>query len=1054
MAIRIYALAKELKLETKSLLEVCKELQMSDKSSGLASLSDEEAARIRDYIKQPKGRATRASSGTGGIADSGLARPIRREDYVPPAGATATKVPILDRKPDRLPPPPARETGRAAPRESTGQEVAVELSQPSLSSPAAGSVESSVTTTSEVSQLAAVTAEPRVEVAAPPEPETPIQSEAPGESKGEQPEAESAVAQEGAIAADVSSDSVAAEQGGVSAEGVEPPAPIAIPTEESEVASEVAVVEDHVSSPMSEIAEDKAEPPEAPQVAPPSVPHEPSFGGEILRPSSGKPIPVLRSRRTAAGQSGKERLKPRPDRPAPRLARMAPIPQPVAPAKSTEPPPQKPDMRLPLEALRASKLGAKPLAEHLMRQQEEKRKGGKGKAKEKVREEVDVVAPGLPRDRGRRGKASEDLEERKAAPPAKLKKKRTTVDVKEDIEEESVPIRPTRLRRTRSVSTAAPRKSSVVLELPCTVRSFAESFGLPSQKVLAKLFEMGTMANINASLDQATAELLAVELGLEVVFRTQTDPESEVDAIWNRPDDEASLQPRPPVITFLGHVDHGKTSLLDKILGLDVASGEKGGITQHIRAYRVEKEGKAIAFVDTPGHEAFTAMRARGANCTDFVVLVVAADDGVMPQTEEAISHAKAAEVPVVVAINKVDLPGASPERVMQQLTGLGLVPSEWGGDIEVIRTSAFTGEGIPQLLDTLLMLAELHELKANFDRPACGTCLEAELEPGRGPVAKVLVQKGTLCPGDILVCGTAHGRVKALYDTLDARKRWHEAGPSTPVDLVGLDSVPEAGSRLVVVSDIAQARRIAEHRVEQMRRRDLMPARTHVTLENLFEQISQSQEKKTLNILLRADTRGSIEAILKEITKIEHPEVQIKVVQSLVGGITAADIHLADVSDGIVIGFNVVPDEEARQLAEQLKVEIRRYDIIYQLAEELKAALEGMLRPEKREVDLGRALIQRVFHISRVGSVAGCRVLAGNITRDARLRVIRQSRVIGDYPIESLRREKDDVREVREGMECGIKLAGFDDVKEGDLLEAYRIQEFKRTLEDALQSV
>jgi len=1046
VATRIYALAKELKLETKSVLEICKELQMGDKTSGLASLSDDEVARIRDYIKQPKGRTTRGRSGVPAVGESGTARPIRREDYVPPAGVTSAKVPVLDRKPDRLPPLPQRETLPEPPAEEVGR--AAEFPPPA--------------------DAAAVAPEPAVPVE-----EVPVEAEGPAVSAvaetqtvaapgvgvtapdGEVMEAASAAAVDAESAVSpVEADVISSEPESPAISATLPPSPAEVDGEASVSASheEIVGAADVVSPPeQAEISEEEAG----------ASPLQESPYTPDARPPAARPIPVLRSRRASTAQPGKdkEKLRPRPDRPAPRLARMAPMPapQPIAPAKPTEPPPQKPDMRLPIEALRASKLGAKPLAEHLMRQQEEKRKGGKGKgAKERPHEETGVVAPGLPRERGRRGKIGDEMEGLKATPPAKLKKKRTTVDVKpDDVEEEPVvTVRPSRLRRTRGVSTAAPRKSSVVLELPCTVRSFAEAFGLPSQKVLAKLFELGTMANINASLDQATAELLAAELGLEVVFRTETDPESEVDAIWNRPDNEASLRPRPPVITFLGHVDHGKTSLLDKILGLHVASGEKGGITQHIRAYRVEKEGKAIAFVDTPGHEAFTAMRARGANCTDFVVLVVAADDGVMPQTEEAISHAKAAEVPVVVAINKVDLPGARPERVMQQLTGLGLVPSEWGGDVEVIRTSAHTGEGIAQLLDTLLMLAELHELKADCDRPACGTCLEAELEAGRGPVAKVLVQKGTLRSGDIVVCGTAYGRVKALYDTLDARKRWKEAGPSTPVDLIGLDGVPEAGSRFVVVPDIAQARRIAEHRAEQIRRRELASARAHVTLENLFDQLSQSQEKKSLNILLRADTRGSIEAILKEITKIENPEVQIKVVQALVGGITAADVHLADASDGIIIGFNVVPDEEARQLAEELKVQIRRYDIIYQVADDLKAALEGMLRPEKREVDIGRALIQRVFHIGRIGSVAGCRVLAGNITRDARLRIIRQSRIIGDYPIESLRREKDDVREVREGMECGIKLAGFDDVKEGDLLEAYRIEEVKRTLEDAVQSV
>ncbi|MFW5693460.1 MAG: translation initiation factor IF-2, partial [Thermoguttaceae bacterium] len=388
-----------------------------------------------------------------------------------------------------------------------------------------------------------------------------------------------------------------------------------------------------------------------------------------------------------------------------------------------------------------------------------------------------------------------------------------------------------------------------------------------------------------------------------------------------------------------------------------------------------------------------------------------------------------------------------NPQRVYEQLAANELLPSEWGGETEVIKTSAVTGEGLEELLDTLLTVAELHEYRANPDRPAVGTCLEAELHEGRGVVAKLLVQNGTMHVGDVVVCGSAYGRVKAMYDTLKPRRRHEQAGPSFPVNVTGLNEAPGAGDRFYILSDISQARALAEHRAELERERELAGARPHVTLENLFERLGQQDEVQTLNIILRADVRGSIEAIRKELTKLEHPEVQIRILQATVGGVTEADVHLADASDAVIIAFNVVPDEGARQLAERRGVQIRRYDIIYQVTDDLKAALEGMLRPEKQEVELGRALVKQTFQISRMGTVAGCQVLGGVIQRDSRVRVIRDSRIIGDYLLDSLRREKSDIREVRAGMECGMKLRGFNDLKEGDILEVYRVEEVRRTL-------
>jgi translation initiation factor IF-2 len=784
--------------------------------------------------------------------------------------------------------------------------------------------------------------------------------------------------------------------------------------------------------------EDKASPKEAPK------PAEPPISPKTPEKAATKPPP-----------------KPQEDKGGPSI-KLAPMPtakQPKQP-KAQEPAPQKPDIKLPPDAIRAGKAGTKPLAEHL-RKQEEKRKGAAEKktpakeAAEKTRGEPGF-APAQPKERGRRGArraegTEDDVGKLGGREQRQLRRKRAASERRRRAEEDDgspAPApQPRRLKRTGTASTAAPRKHDVIVEIPCALRAFAESLGLPVQRVLGKSFELGLMLNINTTLDLETAELLAEALEVRADFRRQLDLEEKLIVTAEHVEDPPeSLQPRPPVVTFLGHVDHGKTSLLDRILRSDVVASEKGGITQHIRAYRIEKDGRPIAFVDTPGHEAFTAMRARGAHCTDIAVLVVAADDGVMPQTEEAISHAKAAGVPIVVALNKIDLPGVNIDRVLQELAAAELLPSDWGGDTEVVRTSATTGEGIDELLETLLTVAELHEYQANPDRAATGICLEAEVQPGRGVVAKLLVQKGTLHVGDIIVCGAGHGRVKAMYDTLNPRKRHKQIGPSTPVNLIGLDVAPGAGDRFHVLESIPEARQIAERRAERTREEELAGVQSHVTLENLFERLGEKDEVQTLNIVLRADVRGSIEAIRKELTKLEHPEVQVHVLQATVGGITEADVYLADASDAVIIGFNVVPDEGARSLADETGVQIRRYDIIYEVTEDLKAALEGMLKPEERELDLGRALVQRTFHISRVGTVAGCRVLAGNIPRDARIRVIRESRVIGDYPLDSLKREKDDAKEVREGLECGMKLRGFDDVKEGDVLEAYKIEEVART--------
>lgn len=1005
MANRIYALAKQLKMDSKDLVLVCERAGIKGKSSALSHLSDEEEAAIIKFLEGQKSRSPARPT------ESGPAPAIRREDYIPPAG-TLGKPPVLTGRPSERPPllrsrkvesPPA-----AAPAQPSVSASDSALEPPVIAPPAA-------------------VAGPSEAVGVGPEVITSLPTDAP--------------------------------MVGAAAVSCEPPGADEPVGAGSEATAEAGPPDMESTGGTADRAK--------PDVKGPAREPAPSPMPTFERPKVSqfdRPIRELSARERAQRKADREKQKEKSG-PAIRMAAVPTAARPPRKPAVSEPAPQKPDIKLPLDAIRAGRGGSKPLSEQL-RKREEKRaadsKSDRGDEPTKGRPlNIDAATlEGLlqaARDRVKKQKTGEGEEEESGVTlggreQRQLKRKKTAAAkrvVSPDDEEEAPTVhRPKFIRRTGGASTAAPRKGKLVVELPCTVRSFCEACGIPVKAALTKLLQLGQMTSVAANLEPDLAELLAAELGLDVELRRPVPMEDAViAALESLEDPPESLLPRPPVITFLGHVDHGKTSLLDRILNLHVAAGEKGGITQHIRAYQIEKQGRPIAFVDTPGHEAFTEMRARGANVTDIAVLVVAADDGVMPQTEEAISHARAAGVPIVVALNKIDLPSSNPDRVYQQLAAAELLPTEWGGDVEVVKTSATTGAGIDELLETLLTVAELHDLRANPDRPALGVCLETSLSEGRGVEAKLLVQKGTLKVGDVVVCGAAYGRVKALYDTLQVRKRLTSAGPSTPVTVTGLDQPPGAGDRFYVLADIAQARQVAEAQQAKARTTELSGVRAHVTLENLFDRLGQMDKLQTLNIIIRADVRGSIEAIRKELGKLDHPEVQIKVLQAAVGGITEADVHLADASDAIIVGFNVAPDEGARDLADQRGVQIRRYDIIYQLTQDLRDALEGMLRPEKQEKDLGRALVQRVFRISRVGAVAGCRVLAGTITRDARMRIIRDSRVVGDYAIDTLKREKDDVREVREGMECGVKLAGFDDVKEGDLLEAYKIEEIARTL-------
>ena len=742
----------------------------------------------------------------------------------------------------------------------------------------------------------------------------------------------------------------------------------------------------------------------------------------------------------------------------------------VAAPKSNEPAPQRPEIRLTKEAISGHKQGMKAPLEALQQQQQQEKDATANKAKGRP----GSTTPAAPaqgtgglsqfkaaadKAKGKHRGSDEDedaLARKKGVGIAAARDERKRRGNRRAVETGDDDGRRRRDYKTlihRGTNTAAPRKEKAVLELPCTVRSFLEASGLPAGKVLGTLMQMGKGLTINASLDTEAAEALALELGVELEFRQPASLESElIDEMENEVDSEESLEFRPPIVTFLGHVDHGKTSLLDYLIGTRIVTGEAGGITQHIRAYQVEKDGKKISFVDTPGHEAFTEMRARGANVTDIAVLVIAAEDGIMPQTEEAISHAKAAGVPIVVALNKIDLPGADVNRVLTQMTEHGLTPSEWGGDVEVVRTSAITGQGMDELLETLLTVAELNDYRANPNRPAIGVCLEAGQAADKGVIAKVMVQNGTLKVGDIVLCGTSYGRVKALYDTLQTTKQMQSAGPSVPVNITGLDFAPAAGDRFYVLADIIEARALAESRSDISRAQSLSgtsPKVSFETFQDLLQsgKLGKSDDVAELNIIIRADARGSLEAIEKELGKLQHPEVKINILQKSVGGITLADVTLAHASNAVVVGFNVIPDEAARNLADARHVEIRRYDIIYKLAEDIKAIVEGRLRPEERIMELGRALVKTVFTITRVGTVAGCYVAQGTIERGCRIRVNRDGRTIGDYALDSLKRHKDDAKEVPRGMECGIRLSGFNDLKQDDVLEAYKVEEFARTL-------
>jgi translation initiation factor IF-2 len=663
--------------------------------------------------------------------------------------------------------------------------------------------------------------------------------------------------------------------------------------------------------------------------------------------------------------------------------------------------------------------------------------------------------PGAPRqgERPQDGAARRAMAARERSPGTTGRRRRVVIDSQASRRQAPAPMPQQRRRRSRGRGAPPPepgeRPQTVVAEPPAikipsgaTVRDVAEHLGVQVAEVIKKLMALGEMASITQTLSDEAIGVIADEFDrkVEVVGAAEEEAEPAFE------DAAEDMTPRPPVVTIMGHVDHGKTSLLDAIRETEVAAGEAGGITQHIGAYQVHHDGKVVTFLDTPGHEAFTAMRARGAKVTDIAVIVVAADDGVMPQTTEAIDHAKAAGVPIVIAVNKIDKDEADPNRVRGELASQGLTPEDWGGETIFADVSAKTRQGLDNLVEMILLVAEVEDLKANKDAPASGTVVESKLDPGRGPVATVLVQRGTLKMGDALVAGAHWARVRAMHDFMGNRVK--KAEPGEPVEILGFDTVPDAGESVRAVGNDREARGLASERAIRLKTEALARRRSAtVSLEDVFERAREGQAVE-LNLVLKADVAGSLEAIQDQIAKLSSEQVALNVLHTGVGGVNQSDVMLAAASDAVIVGFNVRPLPEAKTLADQEGVDIRTYTVIYKITDELRAAMQGMLAPEEVEESLGMAEVRQLFRASRIGTIAGCHVTQGKITRAAKVRVVRDGTIVYDGRISSLKRFKDDVREVEEGFECGITIENFQDVKEGDVLEAYETRQVERELE------
>ncbi|MBX3444207.1 MAG: translation initiation factor IF-2 [Planctomyces sp.] len=971
MKIRIFALAKELGLDSKELIQHCNDAGLNVKSSPLASISPEERDMVLGLMK---GRQQ-----PGGSAPEKPPEPlVSREDVADRMGKVR---PIRTMGP--LGTMRRGKTGRAEDDVAAGTEgeaVADEAPEQSLAPEAAGEPVAQapeVPPEEEDEQPMNVMAAPAAEAPAEEAPETPVEP----------------------------------PSGTTPAPAAETPKRSAPPAPEAPEKSK--------SAPMTR----------SDYVAPGG---RPGFAGmREMRARGSVRDPQQRPTRDGGGGPTAPDRPDSPDRGkrGPALPAIAtPNFKPQAPSKRTEGPVQKPDLPLTAEMLKKRS----PLAEIIKKHKDVATR----KAAGEVVEDDESAARKTVRAGGHVG-LQETRDERRR------KRQRTRSD--DDAVSTTIVRGPKRHRR--SGGSHVQFRTEAVVSLPATVRSFSEELGRPAKDILGVLFRSGKMATINDPLDEPTLMEVGMELGVDLTIQKPETVEDIIAQQLAMPDEElGELTDRPPIITVLGHVDHGKTTLVDRIRSTDVAAGEAGGITQHIAAYQVQHNDHRLTFVDTPGHAAFGEMRARGANVTDIVVLVVAADDGVMPQTIECISHARAAGAPIVVAMNKVDLPGANEQKVLTDLSNQNLLPSEWGGDTEVVRVSALQGTGIDDLLETLLVTAELHELKAPANAPADGVCLEAFRDEGRGPVAWLIVRRGTLRVGDLVLCGPSFGFIRAMYNDKD--EPIDEAPPSTPVRVAGLDEVPNAGDTFLVLADddINVAREMAKHRRTQGRAAILSRRGGPRTLEEFLSK--REGTIKDLPLIIKADTPGSIEALRHELGKLQHDEVRVQVIHEAVGGVNESDVYLASSAGAIIIAFHVIPEDRATSLAEQEGVEIRRYNIIYNVTDDIRQALEGLLRPERVEVPTGRALVLRTFSISRTGTIAGCRVLNGTIERSNRVHVIRDQKILNHYAIASLKREKDDVREVRDGLECGIRLEGFNDVKEGDLLEAFKIEERKRSFD------
>jgi translation initiation factor IF-2 len=819
--------------------------------------------------------------------------------------------------------------------------------------------------------------------------------------------------------------------------------PEAAPPAETLVApaAPAAPVEAAPEAPVAEAAPPAEPVAAAPEAAPPATPAAAEEARRVSRQVRRPPGPKL-APRPKAGPKLAQRPRPHPQAIKTPEAPPAPHPQAVgvgvtkkkettparpargrpkpAPASGPSQPPVPPTAEeIAAAAAKGRRKGVKGAAEE---EAEGKRKAHAFRRRERIRKRDDMDDT-LP---GGAGSASSIASER-----VRVSKTGRTMLT-----------RGQRGPSARAAAAEGPKKA--VVEMPITVKNLSSALGIKGSEIIMKLMGKGVMATINDSLTEEQALEIALERGLELEVVRERGPADAVKEIETRIDPPESLVLRPPVVVFMGHVDHGKTSLMDYIRKSKVAAGEAGGITQHIGAYRVPVGDRWITFLDTPGHAAFTAMRSRGAKVTDVAVLVVAADDGVMPQTEEAINHVKAAEVPIVVALNKSDLPQANPQRVKQQLIQFGLQPEEWGGKTIIIETSATTGKNVDKLLEALLLEAEMRELRANPNRSALGTVIEAAITEGFGPVATLLVQNGTLKAGDVVVAGTAYGRVRALSD--DTGKPMKSAGPSVPVRVAGLSTVPEAGDRFYVMEELSEAKHLAEDRQLYLRQTALVESRKPRTLEAVFEQMT-TQAIRELPIVIKGDVQGSVEALRGNLEKIAHPEVRVHVIHAAVGGVNESDVLLADASNAIIIGFNVAPDPTARVLAEARGVDIRLYQIIYAATDDVRKALEGLLSPQQSEKRLGECSVSQTFKISRVGTVAGCMVTDGVIARSARVRVIRDGVVVHTGGLQSLKRVKDDVREVRAGQDCGLHIQGFDDIKVGDRVESFETVSTARTL-------